>query len=326
MPKSLEDRGRVAIGSERKVGSTNVHLGFEVVEPVRRGANGLYRVMVHKDRLGYLHRPKAAEFVLVSDPDTYAITASFVLETSDQAEGEHTWQPTYLMEQVSLFLEDQTEPVSRTRIAESLHGRATYIRRAIDALVRDGYATETSGRGGARLVASANPYRDGAPGPAAAPNPSGPSDPVLDPSGTGPEHPVRPSVPLGGTGDGAADDTTEPVQAELPSDAPAWEREWHGHRAAGAAPEEPPEPAPDALAAEARVAEDGGAGAARVSRLAPSTSVRTLVALLRRDPMMSREHATRTLGHPIAWWDWKEAHVAYYELVRRRDLAWIAER
>ena len=88
VPKSLENRGRFAIGSERKVGSTDVHLGFEVVEPVRRGANGLYRVMVHKDRLGYLHRPKAAEFVLVSDPDTYAITAWFVLETSDQAEGE----------------------------------------------------------------------------------------------------------------------------------------------------------------------------------------------------------------------------------------------
>ena len=164
--------------------------------------------------------------------------------------------------------------------------------------------------------------------PARLPRPIRPGRPIPSSTrpGTVPKHPVRPSVPLGGTGDGAADDTTEPVQAELPSDAPAWEREWHGHRAAGAAPEEPPEAAPDALAAEARVAEDEEPELPASSRLAPSTSVRTLVALLRRDPMMSREHATRTLGHPIAWWDWKEAHVAYYELVRRRDLAWIAER
>ena len=27
--------------------------------------------MVHKDRLGYLHRPKAADFVLASDPDKF---------------------------------------------------------------------------------------------------------------------------------------------------------------------------------------------------------------------------------------------------------------
>jgi hypothetical protein len=62
-----------------------------------------------------------------------------------------------------------------------------------------------------------------------------------------------------------------------------------------------------------------------MSQLAPSTSLRTLVVLLRRDPMMSREEATRKLGHPVAWWDWKEAHVAYYERVGRHDLARIAK-
>jgi len=251
--KSPENRGKFAIGSERKVGSADVHLGFETVEPVRRGSNGLYHVVVHKDRLGYLHRPKAAEFVLTSDPETHAITATFVLATSDQAEGESTFRPTHLMEQASRFLESQTEPVSRTRIAESVHGRATWVRKAIDALVHDGYATETGGRGGARLVATTRPFREGVFAPPTAPEPSQPSDPVPDPSRTGPEHPVRPSVPLVGTGDGAADGTTEPVQAELPPDAPPWEREWHERHAPEAVPDEPPEPSPDD--AEAREAE-----------------------------------------------------------------------
>src|SRR5205807_1588098 len=59
--KSRDGRGKFAIGSERKIGSADVHLGFETVQPVRRGADGLYRVLVHKDRLGHLHRPQAAD-------------------------------------------------------------------------------------------------------------------------------------------------------------------------------------------------------------------------------------------------------------------------
>jgi hypothetical protein len=55
--KSTESRGRYAIGSERKLGGCDVHLGFETVKPLHRGSTGLVRVTVHKDRFGHLPRP-----------------------------------------------------------------------------------------------------------------------------------------------------------------------------------------------------------------------------------------------------------------------------
>jgi hypothetical protein len=55
-----------------------------------------------------------------------------------------------------------------------------------------------------------------------------------------------------------------------------------------------------------------------------NADVRTLVRLLRRNPMASRAEAERNLGHAVAWWDWKEAHVTYYQAIGRRDLARIA--
>ena len=56
-------RGKFAIGGERKIGRADVHLRFRDVTPARRGPDGLYRVLVHTDRLGHLHRPKAADSV-----------------------------------------------------------------------------------------------------------------------------------------------------------------------------------------------------------------------------------------------------------------------
>ncbi len=57
-----------------------------------------------------------------------------------------------------------------------------------------------------------------------------------------------------------------------------------------------------------------------------SPEVRELVLLLQRDPMMSREEAMRQVGQQIGWWDWKAAHVAFYEKIGRHDLARIAGR
>ena len=72
--KASELRGAFAIGSERKVGGADVHLGFEVVTPFGRGRTGLFRLATHKDRFGHLARPHAAELELRSDPDTFAVT------------------------------------------------------------------------------------------------------------------------------------------------------------------------------------------------------------------------------------------------------------
>jgi hypothetical protein len=75
--KNAKSRGGFAIGSERKVGGADVHLGFETVLPISRGGRGLYKVTTHKDRLGHLDRPKAAELELRSDPSTDELTWTF---------------------------------------------------------------------------------------------------------------------------------------------------------------------------------------------------------------------------------------------------------
>ena len=68
-----QGRGAFAIGCERKVGGADVHLGFETTLPLVRGGRGLYKITTHKDRLGHLPRPKAAELELRSDPETHAL-------------------------------------------------------------------------------------------------------------------------------------------------------------------------------------------------------------------------------------------------------------
>src|SRR3954465_10608280 len=52
--KNSETRGRYAIGSERKLGQVDVHLGLEALTNISRGGHGLIRVTVHKDRPAHL--------------------------------------------------------------------------------------------------------------------------------------------------------------------------------------------------------------------------------------------------------------------------------
>jgi hypothetical protein len=77
-------------------------------------------------------------------------------------------------------------------------------------------------------------------------------------------------------------------------------------------------------------AERGGAATApgekprRRDPSAKTTDIRPLVRLLRQDSMMSKRAAEEALGQAIHWRHWKAAHVACYEAIGRRDLAWTA--
>jgi hypothetical protein len=154
--KNAETRGRYAIGSERKIGAADVHIGLEDVKSLTRGSTGLVKVRAHKDRAGFLHRPYAAELQLTSDPDTNAISWAFRPASS---EGDNGWQPTVLMEKVSRYLEQQAEPVSRNTVESKVTGQGTYKREAMDALVADGYAVEAPGPRKARMLVSIKPFR-----------------------------------------------------------------------------------------------------------------------------------------------------------------------
>jgi hypothetical protein len=138
-------RGKYSIGSQRKIGGCDVHLGFEVVKPFGRGRSGLAKIQVHKDRPGHLARPKCAELQLTSDPGTGHVT--WTLAPSESEDEGATWRPTTLMERASRLLEKQTAPLSRSAIADEVKGKREYIFKAITALVAEGYASENEDGG-----------------------------------------------------------------------------------------------------------------------------------------------------------------------------------
>lgn len=157
--KNADGRGKYAIGSERKVGGIDVHLGFETILELNRGGRGLYKITTHKDRPAHLPRPTAAELDIRSDPNTHALTWTFRPHDDDT---EHTdgWQPTRLMERVSRYLEIQAGPVSQRDIERDVSGKGKYLREAVQHLLRDAYATETPGPRGARLLTSTRAFRE----------------------------------------------------------------------------------------------------------------------------------------------------------------------
>lgn len=158
--KNAETRGKYAIGSERKLGSVDVHLGLHAIKQLHRGADGLIAVSTHKDRPGHLARPRAAELELRSDPDTNRITWTFrAAEQKKDAANTTDFRPTHLMEKASRYLENLTEPVSRSQIAREVGGKREWLLVALDHLHQEGCTTETPGARGATLVSSLKPYR-----------------------------------------------------------------------------------------------------------------------------------------------------------------------
>ena len=200
--KNVETRGKFTIGSERKVGQTDVHLSMESRKALTRGGSGLVNVVAHKDRSGFLARPTAAVFHLSSDPLTHAITVERndppVVQTD--AEGNRRW--TKKMVQISRFLEHPTIEAgqeggfSTSEIQEGCPGDNNKLRPALATLVKEGYLRHTEGLRGANLYTLAKPYAE-ATDPLLQDNPSDPSASPLDPSGQmGLSDPSGPSAPF----------------------------------------------------------------------------------------------------------------------------------
>jgi hypothetical protein len=156
--KNAETRGNYAIGSERKVGSADVHLGFHPVTPISRGGSGLYKITTHKDRGGCLRRGVLCEFKLGSDPETHHMTWEFV--APQQTDAEHGFRPTVIMEKVSRFLERQMEPVTTNTIIGSDLGKDEYVREALRILSEEGFASVSDGPRRSRLYESIRAYRE----------------------------------------------------------------------------------------------------------------------------------------------------------------------
>lgn len=134
--KDRETRGRWPIGSQRKLGAADTGLSIEMVTPFGRGRTGLARLRVTKDRHGALTRPIAAELQLVSDPDTGRIT--WALNAADDNTGtSNGWKPTVLMDRILDYLSRNPEPISRSALADAVHGNRAYKLKAIECLLDD---------------------------------------------------------------------------------------------------------------------------------------------------------------------------------------------
>ena len=138
--KNTETRGKFMIGSERKLGGVDVHLGLEVVgRPLTRGGSAIVKVHVHKDRGGHLSRPVALELHLQSDPESHGLTWEWKAPASAlTATGE--WRPTIYMERVSRHLE-QHGGMSRTAIYNAGLGRRSTLVTAVECLLQAGNLT-----------------------------------------------------------------------------------------------------------------------------------------------------------------------------------------
>jgi hypothetical protein len=159
--KNKEARGKFSIGAERKLAGADVHLGFELVQEFARGRTGRVKIVTHKDRPGYLPRPKAAELELVSDADTGRVTWAWHLaERAAEGKAHLPFRPTGLMEKVSRYVESRPEAVSRNAIETAVTGKRQFVRMAIDLLTNEGFLEAERGERNARLYVSARPFRE----------------------------------------------------------------------------------------------------------------------------------------------------------------------
>jgi hypothetical protein len=146
--KNVESRSKYTIGSERKTGGGEVHIGFDTIKPVKRGSTGIYKMTLHKDREGHHNRGHFYDLHIASNPETHQLDCEFrPVELADPDTG---WLPTIYMERVSAYLHEHGT-CSRTHLCDNVEGGTDYVRQAIDALKRHGYLTESKGSRNSRM-------------------------------------------------------------------------------------------------------------------------------------------------------------------------------
>jgi hypothetical protein len=81
------------------------------------------------------------------------------VEHTHEVAADGAFRYTIYMERVSIFIENCADPQGRNSICDALGGKGTYVRSAIDALIREGYARAIDGSHGTKFVESVKPYR-----------------------------------------------------------------------------------------------------------------------------------------------------------------------
>jgi hypothetical protein len=157
--KSVEARGRFALGAGHKLAGVDVAFSLELIRPFGRGRSGLAKLTVTKDRPGFVHGlalggKVAAEFHMSANHDGSSVEA----ELRPPVGGD--FRPTVLMERVSRHLERTPgEPAQRDVLA-AVKGNRDHLIAAIRCLVEEGFVEERPD-GNALRYRSKRPFRDG---------------------------------------------------------------------------------------------------------------------------------------------------------------------
>jgi hypothetical protein len=159
VPKS-DDATMMPIGSQRKQAAMNgVVYSAQIVEPFSRYHAGSVKIVCGKDRLGgYKKGETVAEMHVRPRDDGEGSDVTLEVPQDEQASGDY-FRPTYLMEKVSRFVEDNPG-CSLRAIRNAVKGRNTAVASALRALVVEGYVAMSEGARHATLHTSARPYRE----------------------------------------------------------------------------------------------------------------------------------------------------------------------
>ena len=158
--KSKDGRGRFAIGGQHKLaGVSGASYSIEAINPFGRNREGLARLYVAKDRLGWVsehergQRRLIAEIVSTSGPDGVSISIEPPPEHSD------TFRPTFLMERLSRMIEE-TPGLSKNALRQSVKGKAAVIDLALELLVAEEYVRIETGSNRSHLHHNIKPFRE----------------------------------------------------------------------------------------------------------------------------------------------------------------------
>lgn len=146
--KDKENRGRWAIGSQRKIGAPDSAYVFDVITKFKPGYGGKARLKSSRDRDGVL------------DVIEYTLTGDMTWKLEDASLGDSIMRYTGFMERISIYLEGASTKPSGNEIERDIKGNNTARREALKALINEGYIDAQKGAHGALEHTSKKAYRE----------------------------------------------------------------------------------------------------------------------------------------------------------------------
>lgn len=150
VPKAAEQRGKGGIGAQAKRAMvTGSALLVEVLAPFGRGATGKLKLTVDKDRPGHVRGvsqfSKNAGVAVLESGSTGSVNVRIEAPNIGPPEDRGPFRPTAMMEKVSRLLSTTQGDLTQTQIEQSIQGRSTIIRAALNVLADEGYVSRHAG-------------------------------------------------------------------------------------------------------------------------------------------------------------------------------------